>query len=137
MAIDWRDREHPALVAWEKLAAPYEVKMTTPDHLQAGKELGDWYKSPEGKAAWSAYIQEREIKRVQCWIDHGLCPVYDSFNDNLCDVFPGFSWDTEGFLADMRALLANDKWRTLCGQLMEVRGWDMLKEVHLAIDEID
>ena len=106
---------------YDKLAEPYAVVLTS----EIAKD----------RTLWAAYIQEREIKRMRKIIAIGLHPVYDDFNDFLCDYFPDFSWNPASFKQDMNTILGNQTWLMLAAELKAARGFDFESQLRLALAE--
>jgi len=104
---------------YDTLAAPYNVELTST--------------IAKDRVLWAAYITEREIKRMRCIIALGLHPVYDSFDDFLCDYFPDYSWNPVSFRQDMDTILGNETWLMLARELKAVRGYDFEEQLQLAV----
>lgn len=104
---------------YELAAKPYRVPLQTS------------LASPQGHA----YIQLREVKRLEKILALGLHPCYMDFDEFLCDFYPDFSWNSKDCNAELRMLLADPEWMGLAAQVLEARGMDFVSELQRALEQ--
>lgn len=74
-------------------------------------------------------LAENQILHLVEIAEKGLPDCYDSFEDFLCDFWPDFSWTPKECIPEIKAVLADPRFKTIVPVLKETWNVDMEEEL--------
>ena len=81
-------------------------------------------------------LAEQQILHLVDISENGLPDCYGSFDEYLYDFWPDFSWTSQSRV-EVRAVLADSRFKRIVPVLKETWGVDMVEELRKGLDEIE